>query len=482
MKKKFLTNLAFLILVNLVIKPFWILGIDRTVQNDVGTEEYGMYFALLNFSFLFNMILDFGINNFNNRAVSRHENLLNKLVPNIFMIKMSLSAVYLVIMALFAILAGFKGEQLYLLGFLLVNQVLVSFILYFRSNFAALQHFKTDAVISVLDRVLMIIIVGLVLWSNITGWEISIRFFVYAQTASYILTAIISFITLQLKAPGIKLSFDISLFKKILRLSYPFALLGILMMIYNRIDGIMIERLLSDGKEEAGIYAASFRLLDVANMIGFAFASLLLPIFSRMIKQKEDFKPLLNISYKMIFFIAVMAASICFWFKVPLMDLFYKGATEYWAQIFSLLMISFIGIGTMYIYGSLLTANGNLRQLNYIGLGGVILNVALNYFLIIEYKALGATAATLITQLLVAGLHIAVAFRVFKFTFDLFQFIQLTGYIAVCVVVGYISTLLPVSWLFQITGAVFTITVLGYVFRLWSPKDWLGLQDAGLNN
>ena len=61
MQKKFLTNLGLLVLVTLLVKPFWILFIDREVQNVVGTENYGFYFALLNFSFLFNILLGLGI-------------------------------------------------------------------------------------------------------------------------------------------------------------------------------------------------------------------------------------------------------------------------------------------------------------------------------------------------------------------------------------------------------------------------------------
>jgi len=47
MKRKFITNLALVIFLNLLVKPFWIFGIDRTVQNVVGAESYGLYFSLL---------------------------------------------------------------------------------------------------------------------------------------------------------------------------------------------------------------------------------------------------------------------------------------------------------------------------------------------------------------------------------------------------------------------------------------------------
>ncbi len=66
MKKHFITNLALLILLNLLIKPFWFFGIEVGVQNRVGEEMYGFYFSLFNFAFILNILLDLGINNFNN--------------------------------------------------------------------------------------------------------------------------------------------------------------------------------------------------------------------------------------------------------------------------------------------------------------------------------------------------------------------------------------------------------------------------------
>ncbi len=41
MQKKFITNLALLLLLNLLIRPFWILGIDRAVQNAVSVVVPG---------------------------------------------------------------------------------------------------------------------------------------------------------------------------------------------------------------------------------------------------------------------------------------------------------------------------------------------------------------------------------------------------------------------------------------------------------
>jgi O-antigen/teichoic acid export membrane protein len=83
LRKKFIINLIFLVSLNLLIKPFWIFGIDMAVQNTVGASEYGFYFALFNFSLLLNIFLDLGITNFNNRNIARHNQLLTKHFSNI---------------------------------------------------------------------------------------------------------------------------------------------------------------------------------------------------------------------------------------------------------------------------------------------------------------------------------------------------------------------------------------------------------------
>lgn len=39
MQKKLLSGLFWILLLNLLIKPFWILGIETGVQNTVGPDE-----------------------------------------------------------------------------------------------------------------------------------------------------------------------------------------------------------------------------------------------------------------------------------------------------------------------------------------------------------------------------------------------------------------------------------------------------------
>ena len=59
------------------------------------------------------------------------------------------------------------------------------------------------------------------------------------------------------------------------------------------------------------------------------------------------------------------------------MTLLYDGANPYWGKVYSLLMISYLAFSASYIYGTLLTANESIAQMNYVCVGGVILNLVL---------------------------------------------------------------------------------------------------------
>ena len=118
MRKKFAINLIILIAANLLVKPIWVLGIDRVVQNNVGPEVYGPYFAVFNYSFLFNVIIDFGVNNFNNRAISRNNKRVGEYMYNLLVIKGLLSLVYLAVTFAAALPSGIESTEMKMLFFL----------------------------------------------------------------------------------------------------------------------------------------------------------------------------------------------------------------------------------------------------------------------------------------------------------------------------------------------------------------------------
>ena len=438
MQKKFVTNLILIIVLNLLIKPFWIFGIDRTVQNMVGSESYGFYFSLLNFTLLLNMIPDLGITNYNNRNIARHTQLLNKHLANVSGLKIILAAVYAVISMIAALIIGYSAKQISLLVFLILNQIFISFSLYFRSNLTALHLFRTDSFLSILDRSLMILFCSILLFTNVTGHTMQIEWFVYIQTFSYLLASIIIFGVVKHYSGTIKISFHRTFFIIFLRKSYPYALLILLMSLYTRLDSVLIERLLpgTEGKEEAGIYAQAYRLLEAVSNFGVLFAGLLLPIFSKMLKQREDIRPMLRFSFLLIIAPTILIASSSWFFRQEIMEALYHHHTSQSPLILGLLMFTFIAIATTYIFGTLLTAKGTLKQLNILAGGGVLLNLVLNLILIPRMMAAGAAWSAFITQSIMAVSQVILVLYLFRFSPDFKLILRILTYVLSIGVLG----------------------------------------------
>src|SRR5258706_1594783 len=443
MQRTFVTNLILVIGLNLLINPFWILGIDRYVQIAVGAEMYGFYYALFNFSFLFNILLDLGITTFNNKNISQHHYLLNKHLSSILALRMMLAILFCIITMTLGWIIGYTADMLKMLIVLVFNQALISFILYLRSNLSGLHLFRTDSFVSVLDRLIMIVICGFLLimhHKNPDGAPFDIRWFVYSQTAAYLITAILTLVIVIDKAKLKKLTWRFSFFLMILKNSYPYAVLVLLMTFYNRIDTVMLERMLPDGAVQAGIYASAYRILDASNMIAFLFAGLLLPMFARMLKKNESVVKMVHLSFCLLVVPAFIVSICSYFYRHDLMQLLYSKTPHISESslVFGILMFCFIPISSTYIFGTLLTANGNLKQLNIMAATGMVINITLNLILIPIYKVEGSAVSSLITQVLTAVAQVVMVKYIFKFHIN---------YKLVFSVVAFLILLITECWL-----------------------------------
>ena len=84
------------------------------------------------------------------------------------------------------------------------------------------------------------------------------------------------------------------------------------MAFYYRIDAVMIERLLTNGAEQAGIYAQAFRLLDAGNMVPYLLSVLLLPMFAFMIRNKQSLEELVELAFSFIATPAIILMAFSF--------------------------------------------------------------------------------------------------------------------------------------------------------------------------
>ena len=480
MKKKFLSNLILVLVLNIVIKPFYILGIDAeilkiTEQNSPGS--YGTYFSLLSLAFIFNIILDMGVNNFNTRNIAQNNQLLQKHFSKIFSLKLILSIFYISVLFIVGLIFNFSFQEMKWLIIIGFNQILVALILFIRSNMSALLLFKKDSVLSVTDRLILIFFCGYFIWSIGDDSIITIDFFILSQTIAYLITLIAGFLLLVKHSKFPKLKWDQLFFKMIVKKSLPYALLIFLMSVYYYSDVVMVERI--RGNIEVANYAHGYRFFMAFNMLGYLFAGLLLPIFSKLIKEKKSVVPVSWLSFKLIYFFALIICVIVWTYKVEILHWRYEingSLLLHSSETFGWLIISFIAVSCNYIFGTLLTAKGSMKQLNILAVFGILINISLNLLLIPDKGSSGAAFASAFTQFFILAFQIALCYKIFNFKSSLLSIIQISSFSLLFILLVYtIENNLNINWLEKIVLNIIGGGIIGLFLKVVNWKQFYNL-------
>jgi len=388
--KTFFSGLSWLLLLNLLIKPAWNFLIDRQVQNAVGHEAYGVYFALFNLTYVLLFLADAGLTNFLTQSIAAG-NSVN--VRQLLRTKFFLLLLYAVACCFVAWITGI--QQRTILFYLVLIQSLTSLFLFLRGLLTANQLYKTDALFSVLDKTLMLFLC----LGPVYGFfaRISIHLFLQLQL---IATAVsVSFLLfLLVKKRLLASSAERQSVLRLLKSSAPFFLIVLLMATHYRLDGFLLERLHKDGARQAGIYAAAYRLLDAGNTVGYLCASFLVPFVARHRQETKRVENVVLLLRHVLLFIAIVAATFSFGFAPWLQAALYHTNDAFNSRVIALCVAVLPAYYLVHVYGSVLTAAAAFRPFIFSLLLAVAINIALNIILIPSLGALGCCIAALASQ------------------------------------------------------------------------------------
>lgn len=186
--------------------------------------------------------------------------------------------------------------------------------------------------------------------------------------------------------------------KSLLRDGWPLILSGLAVMIYMRIDQIMLGQM--RGNAEVGIYSAAVRLSEVWYFIPLAITSSVAPgiIASRTAGEAMYYGRIQKLMRLMVLMSVGIALPMSFLAPFLMTHLFGNAfaasgpilSLHIWTAVFVFLGVS---------QGPWLVAEGLMKvSLNRTVAGGVV-NILLNLYLIPSYGGMGAATATLIAQI-----------------------------------------------------------------------------------
>lgn len=388
-------GLSWLVFLNLLIKPVWVFLIDRKVQLEVGHEVYGQYFACLALSYVLLFIADAGLSTLMNRELAGDPQ--HALRPYL-RLKLGMLMVYGFVCFLTAAATGL--HQWTFLAYVALIQGLTSLYVFLRNILTAHQQFSADAVFSVIDKTLMILFCGALLYLPFSE-GLSLERFLQIQTFCTALAvgAISVFLLRRHWLAGERPLSYVSLLRQVL----PFGVIILLQSLHFRLDGFLLERLHPQGAAEAGIYAAAYRLLDAGNMAGYMVASFLVPFVARHRRDPALIAAAVLRTRDVLLLPSLALVAFALYFSPWLTRLLYHQSDTYLPHVLLLVLAALPAYYLVQVYGSVLTATGRLRAFIYVLTGSVAVNVVLNLILIPSYGAAGSAWAALASQYLGAA-------------------------------------------------------------------------------
>lgn len=185
---------------------------------------------------------------------------------------------------------------------------------------------------------------------------------------------------------------------KLLNESFPLFLSSVVVILYLKIDVILLRHFTELG--EVGYYAAAARISEMLYAAPVAISTVFFPIIMKEINYNKETKKNRIRFYAIVFYLCLFISISCSLLSPYIIQVIYGNSFYEASQIFSLHCLSILFIGFLTSSSKELIAKNKYKLIFYRDLMGLFSNLLLNIILMPYYGALGAAVSTLISYLL----------------------------------------------------------------------------------
>ncbi len=367
----------------------------------LGAEGFGILSFAIAFTGISCLLADLGLSVLTTREVSRNNLLAGKYVGNVLAIKTILTIITIVFTATVINIFGFPARTIMVVYLITFSTIFTSFTNTFNSIFQAFQKMEYISAGRILYSVLMFSGILITIYENLDIVSISlVYFFVSLFALGYSIYVCISKFVIP------KIELDFQFWKNLLKESIPFWMTSVFVIIYFRMDMIMLSMM--KGDEVVGWYAASYRLLDGLAVIPAVFMSVMFPVFSKCyVDSNNSLELAFKKSLKFLIIIAIPIGIGTTILADDIIMLFY--GNEYAPSAIALKILIWASVLSFINWtpATLLNSANKQRTLMIFTSIGAILNMVLNYLLIPSMSYKGAGIATVITEFVVGLLMLS---------------------------------------------------------------------------
>lgn len=372
------------------------------VARILGATEYGKFTFALAFIFLFLVFADFGLFRIVTREFSQEKE-KEKELPALLSLKLLLSIGVFALILAFSFFVTSDPTIRKIIWILAITNIISAYFMIFYAVFQARQKMEYETLIRILET---FVLVGFGLF--ILFYLPSIVNLSYVYLFASLIALIFILFFFNFKIQRLSLSWNKSIWKKYLVMSWPLALIGLSYVIYNQIDSVMMGY--SGQITQTGWYNAAYRPITMVILPAGIIAASFFPALSIAFKEtKEKFQKIWNYQMEIMVLLAIpiMVGGVVL--APRIINFIYDPSFTPSILAFQILIIM---AGIIFLYNAfhwMLVAANQQKKLFWSVFFGAILNVILNLILIPKFSLYGAAMSTVIT-------HILIFFLLVRFT------------------------------------------------------------------
>jgi O-antigen/teichoic acid export membrane protein len=365
--------------------------INVYIARYLGSEIFGRYSSVSAYLAIFNVIAIFGIDGILTREISRNPSKMEQYINNGLIMKTAFSAIAIAIALLSVFFLPYDPSVKLGIAVGSASIIFASYALTFTTIYQVRLEMIFPAIANIVSKILFGILIVILLKSG--GGFVKV---IIASSVAIIVQAIILY-RFSTKRVKYNFRFDVSVCKFILKLAWPMAVMDILIIIYNRMNIVLLS--LYKGTQEVGFYSAAYVLTEAITIFSIVFMTSMFPIMSSTFKKdKKSFVDIYRKSFKYVLILAMPISIGGFMLREPLIALIY--GSGYSGTVSAMAYLVWDG-GFMLlnvVLANVVTAIDKQKANMAITASLVILHLALAMLLIPSMGFVGASIARLISE------------------------------------------------------------------------------------
>ena len=361
----------------------------------LGVTDYGTLSFVISFTVLIGMGTDIGVSTFTTRDLAQEKSKTKKFIDNLILFKIILSIVLCIITVLIVYLLGYSNLVIELTLIMFIEASFVTMFNFVNGVFQAHENLKPSAIGVMVYSISLLALVFIVSFLNLGILAIAISYAI-----GYLLGLIYVSYNLFKEFGVPKFEVDLSFWKNTTIKSIPFGLSIFFYMIYFSIDVVMISWLAGD--YATGIYNSAYKVISVFTAFYVIYQFVIFPLMSKLYSEDTD---LLKISFEQSFkysLLILLPIIILVYFYSPyLITLIYSAEFSLASIPMQILIWTVIFLFINGVATSLLNSIGKEFSVTKIYVIAAIFNIVLNYLFIPKYTYIGASVATVLSEILI---------------------------------------------------------------------------------